>query len=124
MNRSKAARWLTLISAVGFVATAALHGSAYGAINRLAEDGSPDIQTLMPALWLVFSVDLIVLGLILAVVALVPVGGARYIVAIASLCPLGAAVLQLLFFGFVPPTAILLGLSAITSVAAVLNPKR
>ncbi len=123
MKRNQIAKSLTVIAAVGFAATAALHGSAFGSIDRLAAQGSSDIQRILPPLWLAFSIDLTVLGLILGVVGFIPVGGARFIVAIAGLCPLGGAVLQLVFIGFVPPTAILLGLAAITAGAAVLNPE-
>jgi hypothetical protein len=71
-----------------------------------------------------FSLDLLILGLIVAVVASRPTAPGRMILVIAALSPLAAAGLQLRFIGFVPPTAILLGLGALTLAAgAVLQPQ-
>jgi hypothetical protein len=77
------------------------------------------MKELMPTLWLMFSFDLVVLGLIIGAVALRPIGWSWQIVALAALCPLGAAALQLLYIGFIPPTAILLSLGALAIVSAI-----
>ena len=122
VRRHRAGMVLTWIAAAGFLATAALHGSGYGPVNRLAEDGPAGLRALVPALWLAFSGDLVVLGLIVGAVACRPSTVGRIILVIASLCPAGVAALQLRFLGFVPPTAILLALGALTMVAAAVLP--
>lgn len=73
----------------------------------------------IPALWLVFALDLAVLGVIVALVAWRPSPVGRLILPVAVLSPLGAAGLQLRTIGFVPPTAILLTLGLLTMAAAV-----
>jgi hypothetical protein len=77
----------------------------------------------MPALWLVFSSDLVVLGLIVGALALRPSEVARPILTIAALCPIIAAGLQLWFIGFVPPTALLIALGVLTLLSAASWPR-
>ncbi len=110
------------LAAAGFFATAAIHCTGYDSVTALAAQGPEDMQALMPALWLAFSFDLIVIGLILGVVAFRPARSSRLIVAVAALCPLGAVALQLRFIGFILPTAILLVLSTLTLTAASVIP--
>jgi hypothetical protein len=110
------------LAAAGFFATAAIHSTGYDSVTALAAQGPEDMQALMPALWLAFSFDLIVIGLILGVVAFRPARSSRLIVAVAALCPLGAVALQLRFIGFILPTAILLVLSTLTLTAASVIP--
>jgi hypothetical protein len=76
----------------------------------------------MPALWLIFSVDLAVLGMIVGVLAFRKNDLARPILLIAAACPLAAAGLQIRFIGFIPPTALLIGLGALAVVAAATWP--
>ena len=119
MNRRQIGSVLAGIAAVGFLATAALHATGYGFVTQLAEQAPAELRPLIPALWLVFSIDLIVLGLIVAVVARRPTAGGWLILVIAAICPLAAAGLQIRFLGFVGPTAILLGVGVVTLIAAV-----
>ena len=56
-----------------------------------------------------------------AAVALRPCGGSWVVVGLAGLCPLGAAVLQIVYLGFVPPTALLLGIALLAFAAAWLG---
>lgn len=49
-----------------------------------------------------------------------PSRASRLGIAIATLCPLAAAGLQVKFLGFIAPTAMLLGLAALTLVSAAL----
>lgn len=124
MTRHRAATILTGVAAAGFLGTAALHGTGYDSVSALAAEVPSELGPVMPALWLIFSFDLVILGLIVGLVAYRPAPIGRLILVIAALSPLGAAGLQLRFIGFVPPTAILLGLSAVTlAAAAVLPPK-
>lgn len=121
MTRTRLGSILAGIAAAGFLGTAWLHSTGYDSVTELAAAGPDDLQALMPALWLVFSLDLAILGLIVAIVAWRPTGSVRLILLVAALGPIGAAALQLRFLGFVPPTAILLALGALTLAAAAVT---
>ena len=110
---------LTGAASLSFFLTAALHGSGYASVAAAAESVPGTIGQLIPALWLVFSSDLAVIGLIIAVLAFRPTPAARPILAIAALCPLAAASLQLVTIGFVPPTALLIAVGLLTLLSAV-----
>lgn len=105
---------------MGYLATAALHLTGYGSVAELAGDVPSGLGPLIPGLWLMFSLDLAVLGLIVAVVAWHRPQASRWILVIAGLQPLGAASVQLRYIGFVPPTALLLALACVTLAAAAL----
>jgi cell division protein FtsW (lipid II flippase) len=122
MTRNRMSSLLVGLAAAGFFATAAIHSTGYDSVTALAAQGPADVQALMPALWLAFSFDLIVIGLILGVVAFRPARSTRLVVAVAALCPLCVAALQIRYIGFIVPTAILLGLSALTLIAASVIP--
>jgi hypothetical protein len=120
MRRQQLARIVAGFAAIGFLGTAALHSTGYDSVAQLAAEVPSDLAPVMPALWLVFSLDLTIVGLIVAAVAYRPAPPGRLVLVIAAFCPLGAAALQLLFIGFVPPTALLLTVGALTLGAAVL----
>jgi len=88
----------------------------------MAAQAPERVRSLLPILWLALSFDFTVVGLIVAVLALRPGGPARIILAVAAICPFAAAGLQIRFIGFVPPTAILLGVGVVTLVAAIILP--
>jgi hypothetical protein len=115
----KRGRILAAATSVGFFAVAALHGSGYAGISRMASGAGDDLRVLVPMLWVSFSVDLTVLGLIVAVAALRPNRALRIPVALAGVVPAAAAVLQIVSMGFIPPTAILIALAVLTWTAAV-----
>ena len=121
MKRGRAGRVVAGVAALGFLATAALHSTGYPSITRLATGVPGMLGAAMPALWLAFSIDLIVVGVVVALVAIRPGPSARLILGVAAVCPLGAAGLQIRFIGFVPPTAILLAVGFVTLTAAVLG---
>jgi len=121
MTRRGFGTGLTIAAAVAYLATAGLHATGYDSVTALAGQTTGDLATLVPMLWLGFSADLVVLALVIGAVALSPVGG-RLVLACAALCPLGAAVLQMRFVGFIPPTAILLAVTALTLAAAAVRP--
>ncbi len=123
MTRQRAGSILSGISAAGFLGTALLHSTGYDSVTRLAEQAPAELRAMAPALWLVFSFDLVVLGLIVAVFAIRPSSVGRIVLVLAALCPLSAAVLQLRFFGFIPPTAILLAVGGLTLIAAAVLPR-
>ncbi len=124
MTRVQSARFLTGVSSLGFVGIAALHSTGYDSITRVSRDLPAPMGDVMPVLWLVFSSDLVVLGLIVGALALRPTDMARPILAIAAICPLVAAGLQLWSIGFVPPTALLIALGVLTLVSAANWPPR
>jgi len=124
MTRFRSARCLTGLASFGFLSTAALHSTGYDSIVDLSRDVPGAMGAVMPALWLVFSSDLAVLGLIVGVLAIRPTDVARPVLTIAACCPLVAAGLQLRFIGFVPPTALLLALGVLTFVSAAVWPPR
>jgi hypothetical protein len=122
MSRGSIGRLLAAVAAAGFVGTAALHATGYPSVTRLSSEVRGRLGAAIPGLWLAFSVDLAVLGMIMGVVALRPGPGTRLILALASLCPLSAAALQMHFLGFIPPTAILLGVGLTAAAACVVGP--
>jgi hypothetical protein len=122
VTRARVARASAGLAALGFLGTAALHATGYGSIVRAASGVPGMVGRLMPALWLVVSVDLTVLGAIVGVLALRPLGPARPILAIVAVCPLAAAALQLRFIGFIPPTALLIGLGGLALATAAIWP--
>lgn len=109
---------LAWAAAAGFLGTAVLHSTGYSSVTDLAEESPGGLDVLVPALWLAFSLDLIVVGLIIAIVAWKRPQGGGLILAVGSMCPFGAAVLQVIFLGFVPPTGILLVVGGVAVVAA------
>jgi len=123
-SRYTVGRAVTGVAAAGFLATALIHSTGFHSVAALALEGPAELAALMPALWLVFSFDLVVLGLILAVAAFRPSATSRWMAGIASLCPLGAAGLQLWYIGFIPPTAILLAIGVLAASAALVLPRR
>jgi hypothetical protein len=122
MTRSWVARLLAWLACFGFLGTAGLHSTGYGSVSRLAADVPGVMGQVMPALWLIFSIDLAVLGLIVGVLAFRKNDVARPILVIAAACPLSAAGLQIRFIGFIPPTALLICLGALAVVAAATWP--
>ena len=122
MTRTGKARLLTGLAGLGFLFTAGLHSTGYDSVARVADDVPGMIGRIMPGLWLAFSFDLTVLGLILGVLAIWPSRVARPILVIAAASPLAAAGLQLRLVGFIPPTGLLTGLGLLTMVAAATWP--
>jgi len=83
---------LTAFAAVGYVATAWLHSTGYGSVTELAGQAPADLASLVPALWVMFSLDLVILGLIVALIAWRPSATGRVILVIAALSPFGLTV--------------------------------
>ena len=123
MQTTRRARGMAGVAAAGFLATAALHASGYDAVAAMAAE-TQALAVLVPMLWLGFAADLVVLGLIVAVVAWRPVEGGRSVLSIVGLGPLAAAGLQYRYIGFIPPTALLvvLGLFTLATAAAWSRP--
>ena len=121
LRRQAVGRWLTWGASVGFLVTAALHGSGYPSVLKASEEVPGSFGELIPMLWLVFSADLAILGLIIAVVALRPSSIGRPVLTLAALCPLAVAAMQLWSIGFVPPTALLIGVGVLTLASVVMS---
>jgi len=120
MNRSVV---LARIAALGFFLTAALHTSAIRDVTKLARSGPPELHPVVPMIWLGFSLMLIVLGLIIAANAKAPPSRSRMMTLLyAGIFAFGCALLQLIYFGFIPPVAILCVDGALTIAAALLGP--
>ncbi len=122
MTRRQAGSRITGVAALGFLGSAALHTAGYSSIVRASAQAPEPARHLLPMLWLGIAFDFAVLGVIVAVVALRPSGPTRIILAIAAICPLVAAGLQIRFVGFIPPTAILLGVGVVTLIGAMFLP--
>lgn len=118
MNRHRAGRILASVAACVSWATAAFHTTGLRSIETLAQQASPALRTAVPALWLAFGIDLAVIGLIVAAVAARPDRSGPLILAFAALGPLSGATLQIVYLGFVPPTALLFAVGVLTLAAA------
>lgn len=126
MTRQRLGNILIYTTAGLLVASGGLHLSAYAQINALAQSsGVTELHALVPVLWLVMGVDLVTVGLIVGLVAFENSNGGRYVLFAVAICPLGAALLQMVYLGFIAPTALLLldGAMAIAS-ATVREPRR
>jgi hypothetical protein len=125
MDRSKIANLLIGATAVMLVVTGVLHSAAYGQVSRMAGSvGSADVQALLPLLWTVFGIDLIGLGVVVAVVGLENSNGGRWVLFASAICPIGAAIGQMVFLGFEPPTALLLLNGALAIAAGTMREPR
>jgi hypothetical protein len=108
-----------------FVASGALHLSGFGQINALAQSGTPDdVHVLLPAMWVAFGVDLVVMGLIVAAIGYENSTGGRFALAAVALGTCAGAVAQLTFFGFIAPTALLLLDGALAIACALIREPR
>ncbi len=122
MTRQRTAQFLTGLSAFGFFLAAGLHTSGYGSVVALAQQGPPGLAPLVSALWLAFTAGLILFGIVVTLVALGRVRS-RPILILASCFPLGTAVLQIRFLGFIPPVAILSTIAVLGIAGALAFPK-
>ncbi len=110
---------LAYAGGVLLLATAALHQSGYGSVTTQAEQGPPELKPLVAVLWVAFTVALALCALLVFVLAPSNAPTRRVLLVIAALNPLSAAVLQVVYLGFVPPTAILLFDALVVAGAAI-----
>jgi hypothetical protein len=103
---------------IGLLLTAGLHGSGYPEIAKLAGASGGDVKLLLPDLWLGFSLHYLILGTLVLFAAGPRNQLTARLLAVAALVPLGDALLQIAYLGFIPPTAILLVIAALSLVAA------
>ena len=114
MGQDRAASVTATVAAVLLFATAAWHLSGTEAV---ASSAPSELQPLIKALWLAAGISLLLAGLLVVAVTLLLIARRRALLWIAALTPLSIAVLQLIYLGFIPPTALLL-LDTLVVVAA------
>lgn len=101
-------RTATVTAAIGaglLFATAGLHLNAYSSILSQAP---ADLQSLIAALWVFCGVSLIIAALLTIAATPLFIMRRRALLGIAALVPASIAALQLVYLGFMAPTALLL----------------
>lgn len=109
---------LARLAGIGLLITAGLHASGLSQVAAMA-DQTQSLRALVPVVWLGISVDLVGLGLIVLVIGWRPGPGARLLLAIAGLPPLGQALLLVRYLGWLPQVALFLVLAGLCLGAAV-----
>lgn len=117
-------RLATLTASAGaalLFASAALH---FNALGFIAAQATPEIRPLLSALWIACGTSLMIAGLLTVAVTPLFVVRRRALLAVAALVPLSIAVLQVVYLGFMSPTALLLLDTALLLVAGQLGRAR
>ncbi len=122
MTRRQAEAVIAGIAAIGLLGTAPLHSAGYSSVVRASAQAPEMVRGLLPMPWLQIGFDFAVLGILVGVVAFRPGGPARIILVVAAICPLATAGPQIRFIGFIPPTAILIGVGIVTLIGAMIAP--
>ena len=110
-------RLATVTASVGaglLFATAGFHFSSYGPVVARA---SADLRPLVAGLWVAGGASLLISALLTVAVTPLFIVRRRALLGIAALTPLSIALLQIVYLGFLPPTALLL-LDTVVLVAA------
>lgn len=121
MTKERLASLTASIGAVLVFGTAGFHLSAYGSVTAQA---SADLRPLMAALWIAGGVSLILSALLVVAVTPMFIVRRRALLAIAALTPLSMAILQVMYLGFLAPTALLLLDTAVLLAAGELGRAR
>jgi hypothetical protein len=114
-------RAATLCASLGaalLCATAAFHLMGYESVVSRAP---ADQQPIVGAAWVAGGVSLILAALLAIAATPLFVVRRRAFLAIAALTPLSIAVLQIVYLGFIPPTALLLAAAALLLAAGMLG---
>ncbi len=92
-------RWLVVAAAVVLFATAAFHATGYASVSSaiVATGAKPGLIAVVKALWLMFSIHLIVIGIVVILASGAP--GARRVVLACALFPVLDTLLLLRFVG-------------------------
>jgi hypothetical protein len=114
MTKDRAATLTASVGAGLLFFTAGLHFQAYSSI---VEQTPPALQPLMAALWVFCGVSVVIAALFTIAVTPLFIVRRRALLAIAALIPLSIAILQVVYIGFMTPTAILLLDTAVLLVA-------
>lgn len=121
MTRERTASLSASVGAGLLFATASFHLSAYSSV--LARTPT-DVRRLLAALWVSGGVSLVLSGMLAVAATPLFVVRRRAILGIAALTPLSIAVLQIIYLGFLAPTALLLLDTAVLLVAGQLGVAR
>lgn len=113
---------LARAGAIGFFINLVLHTMATGAVRTNALRASADLGALVTLLWLLFSVVMLVLGVIVWVHARPASAHRRTVLALAAIFPLATAIGQLITFGPIFPVATLALTASLTFGAAFGTP--
>ena len=115
---------LARAGAIGFFINLVLHTMATGAVRTNALRASAELGSLVTLLWLLFSVVMLLLGLIVWVQAKPASAHRRTVLALAAIFPLATAIGQLIAFGPIFPVATLALTALLTFGAAFSAPVR
>ena len=121
MTKERLASLTASIGAGLVFGTAGFHLSAYGSVTAQAP---ADLRPLMAALWVAGGVSLILAALLAVAAAPLFIVRRRALLAIAALTPLSIAILQMVYLGFLAPTALLLLDTAVLLAAGELGRAR
>ncbi len=111
---------LARAGAIGFFINLVLHTMATGAVRTNALRASAELGALVTALWLIFSVAMLVLGLIVWLHAKPASSHRRTVLFLAGIFPLATAIGQMIAFGPIFPEATL-GLTALLTFGAAFS---
>lgn len=118
MTKARLASLTASIGAGLVFGTAGFHLSASSSVTA---EAPADLQPLMAALWVAAGVSLILSALLVVAVTPMFIVRRRALLAIAALTPLSIAILQVVYLGFLAPTALLLLDTAVLVAAGELG---
>lgn len=121
MTKERVATLTASVGAALLFGTAGFHLSAYGSVVAQAP---ADLRALVSALWVAGGVSLLVSALLTVAVTPLFIVRRRALLGIAALTPLSIALLQIVYLGFLPPTALLLLDTLVLVVAGELGRAR
>jgi hypothetical protein len=105
MSKARLATFSASIGAGLVFLTAGFHFSAYGTV---VEQAHGELKPLIAAVWVFSGVALILAALLAIAVTPLFIVRRRALLCIAALTPLSIALVQIVYLGFLPPTALLL----------------
>ena len=124
MTKQEGASRLAGAAAVALVLTAAFHATGLPRFSRLGAEAGGALAVFVPLLWIAFSIDLLALGLIAAIIAAWPGPNGRLVLLALALPPVAAAILQMVYLGWILPTTILVLDAGLLIAAALAMPRR
>lgn len=118
MNKERVAVVTAAIGAGLLFATAGVHLSAYSSVVARAP---VDVRPLMSGLWVAGGTSLMISALLAIAATPLFIVRRRALLGIAALTPISIALVQIVYLGFLPPTALLLLDAAVLVVAGELG---
>jgi hypothetical protein len=118
MTKDRAATLSASLGVALLCGTAVFHLMGYGVVVSRAPT---DLQPIVGAAWVAGGVSLMLAALLAIAATPLFVVRRRALLAIAALTPLSIAGLQIVYLGFIPPTALLLVDAALLLAAGVLG---